>query len=56
MTIDPATMTIQLTGKQSTWVGPSPTALGFADEYKPLRVGEEIVPLIRKRTVKPGRG
>jgi 3',5'-cyclic-AMP phosphodiesterase len=52
ITIDPATMTIQLTGKQSTWVGPSPTELGFTDEYKPLRVGEEIVPFIRKRTVK----
>ncbi len=52
MTIDPATMTIQVTGKQSTWVGPSPTELGFTDEYKPLSVGEEIVPFIRKRTVR----
>jgi 3',5'-cyclic-AMP phosphodiesterase len=52
MTIDPATLTVQLTGKPSKWVGKSPAELGFTDEYKPLRVGEEIVPYIRKRTVR----
>ncbi len=56
MTIDPATMTIQVTGKQSTWVGASPTELGFTDEYKPLKVGEEIVPFIRKRAMKARKG
>lgn len=56
MTIDPGTMSIQLTGNQGDWVGPSPAALGFTDEYKPLSVGEEIVPFIRKRTVKGRKG
>ena len=51
MTIDPVTQTVQITGKPSQWVGKSPTELGFTDEYKPLRVGEEIVPFIRKRKV-----
>lgn len=56
MTIDPATMTIRIAGKQSGWVGPSPTALGFTNEYKPLRVNEEIVPFIRKRTIRARKG
>lgn len=56
LTIDPATQTIQVAGKQTSWVGPSPTALGFTDEYKPLRVDQEITPAIRKRTVKVQKG
>lgn len=52
MTIDPATLTVQIRGKQSSWVGKSPTELGFTNEYKPLRVGEDITPLIRPRTIK----
>ncbi|GAB3957328.1 hypothetical protein GCM10028805_49730 [Spirosoma harenae] len=53
MTIDPTSLTIQISGKQSSWVGKSPTELGFTDEYKPLRVDQEITPAIRARTIKP---
>ena len=52
MTVDPASLTIQISGKQSSWVGKSPTELGFTDEYKPLRVDQEITPVIRARTIK----
>jgi len=56
MTIDPNTMTVHITGKRSRWVGPSPSALGFTDEYKPLRVDEEIVPFIREHNTKARKG
>ncbi|GAB3999309.1 hypothetical protein GCM10028807_49150 [Spirosoma daeguense] len=51
LTIDPATLTIQLEGRRTKWVGKSPEELGFGDTYKPLKIGQEIVPFIRERKV-----
>jgi 3',5'-cyclic-AMP phosphodiesterase len=52
MSIDPVTLTIQIAGKQTHWVGKSPAALGFKDEHKRWQVDQEITPSIRTRTVK----
>lgn len=48
VTIDPATGTIQVQGRTSTWVGPSPAELGVTLEGK-LLPGEEVAPRIRDR-------
>lgn len=49
--IDPDTATITIKSKKTEWVGKSPEALGYANTTL-LKNGEEIVPLIRKRTLK----
>lgn len=50
MTVDPKSLTIQIEGRQSRWVGQSPAEVG--KEAGPnLRDGEEIAPMIRNRQI-----
>lgn len=50
LVIDPATQTIRIEGQNSSWVGPSPAALG-TNGYPELHVGEEVAPRIRDRQI-----
>lgn len=50
MVIDPDTRTIKIIGKQSEWVGKSPSELG-ADVFPSLTPGEEVAPRIRNRSI-----
>lgn len=53
MTIDLHKGKITFKGKRSEWVGKSPEALAFTDKA-PLKINEEIVPLIRERSFTSG--
>lgn len=54
LTIDPATHTIQVKGRETTWVGPSPAELK-ANTFAGLVVGEQIAPRIRSRVLQRGK-
>ena len=48
--LDPETNSIIITGRESSWVGPSPEQLG-KDMDATLTPGEEVAPRIRNRTI-----
>lgn len=50
--IDPVARTVAVTGKESTWVGPSPAQLGYPN-VPPREIDKQIVPQIRSRQLKP---
>lgn len=50
LVIDPETYTIRIEGRESSWVGLSPTEAG-TNVYPELVVGEEIAPRIRDRWI-----
>ena len=50
LTVDPAKGLIQLNGRQSQWVGKSPSQLGTPTKYG-LTNGKEICPKIRNRNL-----
>ncbi|MGY0408200.1 MAG: metallophosphoesterase family protein [Polaribacter sp.] len=50
MTIDPKTLSVNLSGKQSEWVGTPPNELGLTN-YPTLTFGEELVPHISVRKI-----
>ncbi|MCO6046704.1 metallophosphoesterase [Aeoliella sp. ICT_H6.2] len=55
LSIDPETLTINVTGRKSEWVGQSPKAAGVPDRENQVN-GEEIVPVIRDRKVERAEG
>jgi 3',5'-cyclic AMP phosphodiesterase CpdA len=50
LTVDPESLTIQVEGRQSEWVGKSPAELGV-DLDPTLKDGEEVAPRIRDREI-----
>lgn len=55
LTIDPKSFTIKVEGRESEWVGKSPTELGM-EIRSSLREGNEIAPRIQNRDIARGEG